>query len=359
MKGTACGPCLIILASGAWESHNGGMKMHPKIFAVFGSVCLAVGSAYAAENEFVGSWGLTVPGGAAGWLGVEQADGKLKASLMWAAGSVDPLAAAEIKDGALVMTRNHSVERKDASGKKVKKTITETLTAHVQGDKIHIESTKPRDDGKGDDKAELTGKRQPPMPPAPDLSQVKFGEPIQLFNGKDLSGWKLTDSKAVNGWSAKDHVLVNEAKQEEGKPHKNYGNLRTEKEFEDFNLKFELRLDKGENSGVYIRGIYEVQMADTYGKPLDSHNMGAVYSRIKPTASAERPAGEWQSLDITFVHRHATVILNGTKIIDNQPVEGCTGGALWSDVMRPGPIYLQGDHTGSEYRNVVLRPVVK
>jgi hypothetical protein len=335
------------------------MKMHPKMFALFGSICLSVGLARAAENEFIGSWGLTVPGGAAGWLGVKETDGKLNASLMWAAGSVDPFASAELKDGALVMTRNHTVEREDALGKKRKKTITETLTAHVQGDTIHIESVKPRANGNGEDKAELTGKRQPAMPPAPDLSQVKFGEPIQLFNGENLKGWKLTDPKAVNGWSAKDHLLVNDAKQEEGKPHKNYGNLRTDKEFEDFDLKLEVRLEKGGNSGVYIRGIYEIQVADTYGKPLDSHNMGALYSRIKPTASAEKPAGEWETLEITFVQRHVTVILNGTKIVDNQPVEGCTGGALWSDVTRPGPIYLQGDHTASEYRNIVLRPVVK
>ena len=46
-------------------------------------------------------------------------------------------------------------------------------------------------------------------------------------------------------------------------------------------------------------------------------------------------------MDITLVDRHVTVILNGKKIIDNQPVAGCTRGALWSDVTRPGPIYLQ------------------
>jgi hypothetical protein len=73
----------------------------------------------------------------------------------------------------------------------------------------------------------------------------------------------------------------------------------------------------------------------------------------------EKPPGEWQRLEITFVDRHATIVLNGKKIIDNQPVAGCTGGALWSDVTRPGPIYLQGDHTGIEYRNLTLRPVIK
>ena len=73
--------------------------------------------------------------------------------------------------------------------------------------------------------------------------------------------------------------------------------------------------------------------------------MGGLYSRITPTVNrAEKPAGEWQTIDITLVDRHVTVILNGKTIIDNQPVLGCTGGALWSDEFRPGPIYLQGDH---------------
>jgi hypothetical protein len=64
-------------------------------------------------------------------------------------------------------------------------------------------------------------------------------------------------------------------------------------------------------------------------------------------------------MDITLVDRHATVILNGKKIIDNKPILGCTGGALWSDPFKPGPIYLQGDHTVASFRNMVLRPVVR
>src|SRR5437870_4458942 len=66
-------------------------------------------------------------------------------------------------------------------------------------------------------------------------------------------------------------------------------------------------------------------------------------------------ADEWKTMDITLVDRHVTVILNGTKIIDNQPVLGPTGGALWSDPLRPGPIYLQGDHLAVRYRNMVIR----
>jgi hypothetical protein len=102
-----------------------------------------------------------------------------------------------------------------------------------------------------------------------------------------------------------------------------------------------------------------VQVADTYGKPLDLHNMGAVYSRITPTSAAEKPSGEWQTLDITLADRHATVVLNGTKIVDNQPLAGCTGERAMVRRPRPGPLYLQGDHTGIEYRNLMLRPRLK
>jgi len=320
----------------------------------------ALGAAVAADNPFLGGWALTLPGGAPGWLGVEEAGGGLQAGMLWGWGSVEPTASAKVEDGKLVVTRNHNIRRQEA-GKQVRKTIVivETITATVDGDTMQLASVKPRENGQGEDTSTFSGKRMPTVPPAPDLANVKFGEPIPLFNGKDLEGWRLTDPNAVNGWAVKDGLLVNNVVQEEGKPHKNYGNLRTDREFEDFNIALETRAGKDGNSGVYLRGIYEIQVADTYGHPLNSHNMGALYSRIKPTAAAEKPPGEWQTMDITFVDRHLTVILNGTRIIDNQPVLGCTGGALWSDVGRPGPIYLQGDHTGIEYRNLVLRPVVK
>ena len=327
-------------------------------------VCLsvltaAVGAGVAADNPFLGGWELTIPGGAAGWLGVEEAGGRLQASLLWGGGSVTPLDSARIEMGNLVLTSKHTFQRKDESGKTVTATIIETIIARVYGNELKLTGIRPRDNGQGEDRAEFTGLRAPAMPPVPNLAKVKFGKPIRLFNGKNLTGWRLIDPKALNGWSARGGLLVNEVSQEEGKPHKNYGNLRTDRVFEDFNLKLEVRVPKDGNSGVYLRGIYEVQVVDSYGKPLDPHNMGAIYSRIKPTVSAEKPAGEWQTMNITLVDRHVTVVLNGKRIIDNQPVPGCTGGALWSDVTRPGPIYLQGDHTGIEYRNIVLKPVVK
>jgi hypothetical protein len=316
----------------------------------------ALGSALAADNPFLGGWELTIPGGGAGWLGVEEVNGQLQASLLWGGGSVLPLDSAKVQDGKLIVTRTHPFQGKDKDGKTVKGIRTETITATREGDKLQLTSQTTRESGQGMDEVYFGGRREPAMPPAPDLSQVQFGEPIRLFNGKDLTGWRLTDPKAASGWSVKDGILVNDVKQEEGKPTKHFGNLRTDRQFEDFNLTLETRVGPKGNSGIYLRGIYEVQVMDSYGKPLDPHNMGAVYSRITPTVAAEKPAGEWQTLDITFVDRHVTVILNGKKIIDNQPIPGCTGGALWSDVTKPGPIYLQGDHTGIEYRNIVLKP---
>ena len=74
---------------------------------------------------------------------------------------------------------------------------------------------------------------------------------------------------------------------------------------ENFKLHVEMNCPAGANSGIYLRGIYEIQVAESYGKPLDPHNMGALYSRITPSVAAEKPIGEWQTFDITLVRRFA------------------------------------------------------
>jgi hypothetical protein len=313
--------------------------------------------ALAADNPFLGHWALTIPGGGAGWLGVQESDGKLKGGILWGGGSVVPVTGVKVEENTLVVTRVYENRKRDAAGKTVVTKETETIKATLDGANLKLTTEREKADGTVTGKVSFTGKRIPPVPPAPDLSKVKFGEPISLFNGKDLTGWKVMGN-APSGWRVEDSILVNDAKQEPGK-HKSYANLRTEREVEDFNLTLETRVPKGGNSGIYLRGIYEVQVADSFGSRTDSHNMGGVYSRITPTENACKPAGEWQTYDITLVDRHVTVILNGKKVIDNQPLLGCTGGALWSDEFRPGPLYLQGDHTSVDYRNMVLRPVVK
>lgn len=311
-------------------------------------------------DPFIGRWALTIPGGGAGWLGVTRENGYFDASILWGGGSVVPVDNIFFNGETMLITRSREVKRKDASGKVLRThRLTELLSAQVDGDTLTLTLTGPNETGIGIRNEEFQGKRIPALPSKPDLAQVKYGDPVTLFNGRNLDGWKLTDAGAVSGWRVEDGLLINRPDQEKDKPHKNYGNLRTEKEFEDFNLQVEVRVNKDGNSGIYLRGIYEVQVTESYGRPLDSHNMGAVYSRLKPLVNAERPPGEWQTVDITLVDRHITVVLNDKKIIDNEPLLGCTGGALWSDESRPGPIYLQGDHTAVDYRKLVLRPVVK
>ncbi len=332
------------------------MSKGTRLALVLLGLSIACASTAFAENAnpFVGRWALTIPGGGAGWLGVVEKDGKLSASILWGGGSVVPVNDVKVEGDKLIVTRIHETPRDP------KKTSTETIVATREGRRnLNLTTVTKRPDGSQTQPASFTGKRIPRLPAQPDLSQVKFGQPIVLFDGKNLDAWKLTDPGAKSGWSVQDGVMVNNPVQQEGKPHVSYGNLRTVAEFEDFNLKLEVNVTKGQNSGVYLRGIYEVQVCDSFGRPLDSHNMGGIYSRITPTVNAEKAPGEWQTLDMTLVDRHATVILNGKKIIDNQPLLGCTGGALWSDESKPGPIYLQGDHTGVRYRNIVLTPVVK
>lgn len=312
-------------------------------------------------TEFTGQWTIDIEGGSVGWLEVRKEDGYLDGDVLWGGGSVLPVSSIFLaKDQILMVQRSNNVVRKrDENNNPVKvQVVTNWMEISKTGERINGILLSPRRDGLSIDTTEFVGTKLPPVPPAPDLATLKFGEPVSLFNGKDLTGWKLINEKQVNGFKVIDGALVNDPVQKEGEPHISYGNLRTENVFEDFNLKLEVNVPAGNNSGVYLRGMYEIQVVDSYKKELDPHNMGAVYSRIKPVTAAEKPAGEWQSMDITLCKRHATIILNGIKIIDNQPIYGPTGGAILSDVFAPGPIYLQGDHGKVSYRNITLTPIV-
>jgi hypothetical protein len=323
-------------------------------------MAVSLDAATPAASGFAGRWALDLPEGRAGWLKIEPQEGWNDGSLLWGGGSVLPLANVVIADGRLTATQVREVQRKNSAGEVVRtQQLTNVLEAQVSGDTLKGTFTIPRLQGDGFDRSEFKGKRIPALPPRPDLTKVQWGEPITLFNGRDLKGWRLIEPQAVNGWVVESGALVNRPVQVEGQPQKRYGNIRTDREFEDFNLKLDVNVPAHSNSGIYLRGIYEVQVFDSYGKAPTSSGMGAIYSRIVPKKSAEKPAGEWQSMDITLLDRHVTVVLNGVTIIDNEPVEGCTGGALWSDEFRPGPIYLQGDHGAVDYRNMVLRPIVK
>ncbi|MGE5420973.1 MAG: DUF1080 domain-containing protein [Chloroflexota bacterium] len=315
-------------------------------------------------SEFLGQWTIDIGNGGVGnvgWLEVRQEEKYLDADLLWGGGSVLPVSNVYLANNVLNVTvTSNAVRTRDENNNPLRtQVVTSWLEIKKNGEKIDGLRLTPKRSGLGVDTAKFSGTLLPDVPAAPDLSAVKYGEPVQLFNGKDMSGWTLINETNKNGFKVIDGIMVNDPVQPETGEHIPYGNIRTEQKFEDFNLKLEVNVPAGSNSGVYLRGLYEIQVADSYKKPLDPHNMGAVYSRITPVVAAEKPAGQWQSLDITLCDRHATVILNGVKIIDNKPIYGPTGGAMSSDVFAPGPIYLQGDHGTVSYRNIVLTPIVK
>ncbi|MBI2425857.1 MAG: DUF1080 domain-containing protein [Candidatus Hydrogenedentes bacterium] len=359
------------------------MNLHRPIraCALFTLLFLALAPGVAiAETPFLGRWAVTPAAGGAGWLEVRNAAGYLEGTLLWMGGSPEVQTRVYLDGETLHGLRIVEEDVRDAAGAVVRKQSRPvSFSATLNGDELHGLHMEPSADGTVVHKQEFTAKRIPDLPAAPDLTQYRFGDPIPLFNGHDLEGWVVSggaywgnlpgaapegaptagwipvEENVANGWSAQDGVLVNNP----ADPALHYGNIQTRRDFEDFNLSLEVNVGKDGNSGVYLRGIYEVQVRDSYGMPLDKHNMGGIYGRIAPTEAAEKPAGEWQTLDIILVERHVTVMLNGKTIIANQPLMGCTGGALWSDESKPGPIYLQGDHTGVQYRNIVLRPITK
>lgn len=318
-------------------------------------------------TEFLGQWTIDIKGGSVGWLEVRQADGFIDADLLWEGGSVLPVPYLFMAGNKLYVGHDaQTVNRKrDYGGNESSSMIyPDWLEIQKSGDKIVGYDVSPRTSGIGADSTSFIGTKLPDVPAAPDLTSLKYGKPIELFNGKDLTGWKLVNENGKNPFHVVDGILVKDPVQIQGKPYINYSDIKTDQVFKDFNLKIDVNVPHSSNSGIYLRGIYEVQVeqghADSGGKELDSHNMGGIYSRVSPTVNAESPAGIWQSLNITLCDRHVTVILNGTRIIDNQPLYGPTGGAISWDVFAPGPIMLQGGEEGIVYfRNIVLTPIVK
>ena len=159
-----------------------------------------------------------------------------------------------------------------------------------------------------------------------------------------MDEWHATGE---NQWIVSDGVLKS--------PHSG-SNIVTNRTFNDFKLHIELRYPAGSNSGVYLRGRYEIQVEDNKGQVPDVGLFGAIYGFLTPSEMAAKSAGEWQSFDVTLIGRMVTVYANGRQIICNQEIPGITGGAINSNEGEPGPILLQGDHGPVEYRNIIITP---
>lgn len=180
---------------------------------------------------------------------------------------------------------------------------------------------------------------------APELTRASpsFGGERNLLPGPGLAGWHPRGEPSASRWSLVGDVLVNQAVG---------ADLISDERFEDFRLRFDVRLPVGGNSGVFLRGRYEIQIQNDGSMRSSALRTGAVYGWLAPAARAPLPAGSWHAVEITLIGRRVTVRIGETTVIENGEIPGITGGALDSDEAMAGPLMFQGDHTTVEFRNV-------
>ena len=286
-----------------------------------------------ASDALLGRWDLVVQGGertSPSWLEVERSGtATLVGQFVGSGGSARPIAKITFSDGTF---RFAIPPQWDSNPNDI------TFEGRLEGDRLTGSMT--MGDGQ---KMTWSGTRAPSLRRA---GPAAWADPIKLINGNALDGWKPL-GRRDSQWSVAGGVLKNA----------NRGaNLVTDRKFDDFKLHLEFRVPKGENSGVYLRGRYELQIDDAAGLDPSSHHLGGLYGFIAPSENVAKAAGEWQSMDVTLVGRMLTLTLNGTTVICNREIPGITGGALDSAEADPGPLQLQGDHGPVEFRNIVITP---
>ncbi|MCF0053564.1 DUF1080 domain-containing protein [Dyadobacter chenwenxiniae] len=284
-----------------------------------------------APSPLEGRWDITVDMAgkmAPSWLEVRHSGNHtLIGQFTSVSGSARPVSEVVFKDGKFSFEIPPQWEKGDGKFK---------LEGTLTGEKIAGSVTTP--EGKT---FSYTGVR------APSLRRTAapvWGTPIKLTGGNEIKGWH---AMGENQWIAENGIL---------RSPKSGANLITDQKFNDFKLHVEFRIPKGSNSGVYLRGRYEVQVTDSKGMEPSLDQLGAIYGFLVPSEMMAKDPGEWQSFDITLVGRMLTLVTNGKTVITNQEIPGITGGALDSNEGEPGPLYIQGDHGPVEYRNIVITP---
>jgi hypothetical protein len=287
--------------------------------------------AFRSHNPFIGRWDFDVSTGkgvGANWLGVTHNGKNLDVWFQPTGGHVFLVKDVDFEGSHLKMTVAPATDRHPAT----------TWELDAKGDKL-VGVQK-----RGDETEQLTGVRAPALNRK---EPKKWSAATPLFNDKNLDGWEPIGNVADSHWVVKGGLLINEA---------HGANLRTTRTFDDFKVHFEVNCPEKANSGFYLRGRYELQLEyePTNTEPPE-RAMGAIYGRIAPTSVLPRTPGKWESFDVTLVGRTVTVHRNGVLTIDRKEIEGITGGALDADEGKPGPFYIQGDHTGGlQFRNITV-----
>jgi len=299
-----------------------------------GSGATASSGGDTSTKAFLGRWDLTLKAPDReypSWLELSEENGTLKAQMVGRWGNARPLPKAQIVNGKFTFVSPK--EEEDSKANLV-------FEGSLSGDTLAGTLNGP--DGKT---WQWTGVR------APSLKRThapSWGKPVALFNGKDLSGWRMSNPQAAKVWKVENGAMITPG---------NGPELINGSKFEDFKLHVEFNCGPNSNSGVYLRGRYEVQIETDSIEEPPSHHMGSIYGFLAPQPEQPRRPGEWQTYDITLVGRTVTVVQNGQTTIDNQEIPGITGGALDSHEGLPGPIYLQGSEKGRvAFRSVVITP---
>lgn len=287
------------------------------------------------SDGLLGRWDLVVERGtqtAPSWLEVERSGtATLVGQFVGSGGSARPIAKITFADGSF---RFAIPPQWESNPNDI------TFEGRLEGERLV--GTMTMGDGQ---KVSWSGTRAPALRRA---AAPQWGEPIALLKSDALAGWQPI-GRGESQWRVEGGVLKNA---------RSGSNLVTTQKFDDFKLHVEFRVPKGANSGVYLRGRYELQIDDAAGLEPSSHHLGGLYGFIAPSAAVAKPAGEWQTMEVSLVGRMLTYTLNGTTVICNREIPGITGGALDSAEGEPGPLLLQGDHGPVEYRNIVITPAL-
>jgi hypothetical protein len=176
------------------------------------------------------------------------------------------------------------------------------------------------------------------------------GETISLVGEAARDAFTVPLPNKEIGWDIKNGMLSNNPPA---------GNLESKEKFWNFDLHAEYRLFEHSNSGIGLRGRYEVQIMESYGKEPHKQGHGAIYYRIVPTSNPSKKIGEWQTLHVRLIGREVSVTMNGEKIIDKGIIDGLTAMATNADEANPGPITIQGDHEKVEFRKLTVTRLEK
>jgi 3-keto-disaccharide hydrolase len=319
------------------------MSMHRRFFVFCAAAAAAAAwlvPASAQQNPYLGRWNLIGTGDNSGsvyWIEIREEGGQLTGNFLNRSSSPFKLHSVRVENGELIWEPIRNVKTPDTPGPQ--------FHAKAEGGKL-VGFVK-----MGERTLTFEGVRPHKWPAMNANGKHTYGKPVELFDGKSLDGWDVQNPKRPMKWTVADGAMTNDV------PGAN--NLVSKEKFKDFKVQAEYKLDKDSNSGIYVRGRYELQVLDDFGKPTESHGHMSIYGWTAPLVNASKPAGEWQTMEAVVVGNKVTVTLNGQKVHDNATLEAITGGALDANETEAGPIMLQGDHGKVWYRKVTVTPIIK